>query len=206
MARLQDYFYRTNAPSPRYRAILPMLALQLLLSFGVAGICTLKTGVTPAALTVLLLSLQLSAPASALFTYAYALLTACRRLYSKNATIVGQYTVDEMAARKQLVFAESEMLQAKSSTEIYVKGIGDPKRYVRYARRLFNTLGGTLAKINTSDLSEKGMDGLVADCSHLISLHQRKRNKAPTHTAMELVISLLCPAKAILHPALHVFC
>lgn len=161
VARLQDYFYRTNVPSPRYRAILPMLALQLLLSFGVTGVCTLKTGVTPAALTVLLLSLQLSAPASALFTYAYALLTACRRLYSKNATIVGQYTVDEMAARKQLVFAESEMLQAKSSTEIYVKGIGDPKRYVRYARRLFNTLGGTLAKINTSDLSEKGMDGLV---------------------------------------------
>lgn len=161
VARLQDYFYRTNVPSPRYRAILPMLALQLLLSLGVAGICTLKTGITPQALTVLLLSLQLSAPASALFTYAYALLTACRRLYSKNATIVGQCTVDEMAGRKQLVFAESEMLQAKSSTEIYVKGIGDPKRYVRYARRLFNTLGGTLAKINTSDLSEKGMDGLV---------------------------------------------
>ena len=66
-----------------------------------------------------------------------------------------------MAGRKQIVFAESEMLQAKSSTEIYVKGIGDPKRYVRYAKRLFNALGGTLAKINTSDLSEKGMDGLV---------------------------------------------
>ena len=161
VAQLQDYFYRTNAPTARYRAIFPMLALQMLLSLGVAGLCTIKTGVTPQALSVLMLSLQLTAPAAAVFVYAYALLTACRRLQSKNATIVGQCTVDEMAVRKQIVFADTEMLQAKSSTEILVKGSGDPKRYVRYARRLFYALGGTLAKINTSDLSEDRMDGLV---------------------------------------------
>ena len=161
VAQLQDYFYRTNAPTPRYRALLPMLALQLLLSLGVTGICTIKTGITPTALSVLLLTLQLSAPAAGVFVYAYALLTACRKLQSKNATIVGQCTVDEMAARKQMVFSDTDMLHAKSSTEILVKGSGDPKRYVRYARRLFYALGGTLAKINTSDLSEDRMDGLV---------------------------------------------
>lgn len=161
VAQLQDYFYRTNTPTPRYRVLMPMLALQMLLSLGVTGICTIKTGITPQALSVLMLALQLSVPAAGVFIYAYALLTACRRLQSQNATIVGQHTVDEMARRKQILFNDTEMLHAKSSTEILVKGIGDPKRYVRYARRLFYALGGTLAKINTSDLSEDRMDGLV---------------------------------------------
>ena len=159
--RVDGYFRRTNEPTVRYRAILPLLALQLLLSLGVTGICTLKTGITPDALTVLMLSLQLSAPAACLVYYAYALLIACRRLQGKGATIIGQSTVDDMAQSKLLIFSDTEMLQAKSSTEITVKGSGDPKRYVRYARRLFYALGGTLGKINTSDLSEDRMDGLV---------------------------------------------
>ncbi len=159
--RVDGYFRRTNEPTVRYRLMLPLLAAQLLLSLGVSGFCTIRTGVTPAALTVLLLSMQLCAPATCLISYAYSLLLACRRLQSRGATIVGQSTVDEMGADKMLIFADTEMLQAKSSTEITIKGSGDPKRYVRYARRLFYALGGTLGKINTSDLSEDRMDGLV---------------------------------------------
>ena len=159
--RPDGYFRRTNEPTVRYRAILPLLGLQMLLSLSVCGICTLQTGVTPAALSVLLLAMQLTAPAACLLSYAYALLLACRRLQAKGATIIGQSTVDEMGKDKTLIFADTEMLQAKSSTEISIKGGGDPRRYVRYARRLFYALGGTLSKINTSDLSEDRMDGLV---------------------------------------------
>jgi hypothetical protein len=66
-----------------------------------------------------------------------------------------------MNCDKLLIFADTDMLQAKSSTEITIKGSGDARRYVRSARRIFSTLGGTLGKIITSVMAEERMDGLV---------------------------------------------
>ncbi len=158
---IDGYFYRTNAPTRRYRHLLPLLALQGLLSLGVTGISALRLGVDLKLLSVLLLTMQLCTPAAYAISFAGSLLLTCKRLFQRGITVLGQSTVDEMAEDKMLIFDDSEMLQAKSSTEITVKGNGDPKRYVRYARRLFYALGGTLGKINTSDLSEDRMDGAV---------------------------------------------
>jgi hypothetical protein len=47
------------------------------------------------------------------------------------------------------------MFRSKSSTEITIKGGGDTRKYIRYAKRLFRTLGGTLRHVTTSDLSEE---------------------------------------------------
>lgn len=158
---IDDYFYRTNAPTRRYRNLLPLLALQGLLSLGVTGVSTLRLGVDLRLLSVLMLTVQMCTPAVYAISFAVSLLFVCKRLSARGITILGQSTVDEMTEDKMLIYDDTEMLHAKSSTEITVKGSGDPKRYVRYARRLFYALGGTLGKINTSDLSEDRMDGLV---------------------------------------------
>jgi hypothetical protein len=83
------------------------------------------------------------------------MLLAARDLSPKGCAIIGQGAVDEYAGKKTLIFDDTEMFRSKSSTEITIKGSGDNKKYVRYAKRLFRTLGGTLYNVSTSDLSEE---------------------------------------------------
>ncbi len=159
--KIDGYFELTNAPTRRYRRILTFLAAQLLLTLGVGGVSLLCSGLSWHLLPAMLATMQLCAPVGILCMNSYALFAACRALRPAGATILGPGAVDEMAQEKILIFSDVELLQAKSSTEITMKGGGDPKRYVRYARRVFCALGGTLGKINTSDLSEDRTDGGV---------------------------------------------
>ena len=160
-ARIDGYFRRTNEPTPRFRSISYLLGVQLVVALLVAGISMLNQPSLLSAGTTFVLCMQLCAPGALLISYAYPMLLATRRLAAKKATILGYGTPDAMAGERTLVFDDTEMLQAKSSTEITVKGGGDPRKFVRYARRLFHAVGGTLGKITTSDLSEDLIEGGV---------------------------------------------
>ena len=160
-ARIDGYFRRTNEPTPRYRGIAYLLGAQPVIALLVAGISLLQQPTLPPAASAFVLCMQLCAPCAVLLSYAYPMLLATRRLATKKATILGCNTPDEIAGERMLVFDDTEMLQAKSSTEITVKGSGDPRKFVRYARRLFHAVGGTLGKITTSDLSEDMIEGGV---------------------------------------------
>ena len=160
-ARIDGYFRRTNEPTPRYRGIAYLLGAQPVIALLVAGISLLQQPTLSSAASAFVLCMQLCAPCAVLLSYAYPMLLATRRLATKKATILGCNTPDEIAGERVLVFDDTEMLQAKSSTEITVKGSGDPRKFVRYARRLFHAVGGTLGKITTSDLSEDMIEGGV---------------------------------------------
>ncbi len=153
--QVAGYFRRSGEMTPRYRALSALL-LGGILSALVVGVLTLiVTEQLIKAMTAFLLTMQIAMPTSALLSYAYPLLLATRQLTQHGCAIVGHGAVDEYAGEKTLVFDDTEMFRSKSSTEISIKGSGDTKKYIRYAKRLFRTLGGTLQGVTTSDMSEE---------------------------------------------------
>ncbi len=153
--QVAGYFHRSARSTPRYRTLSVLLTLALAAALAVSVLTLIVIGELRAAMTAFLLTLQTSLPAAALVSYAYPALLASRKLAQQGCAIVGQSAVDEYAGDKTLLFDDTEMFRSKSSTEITIKGSGDTKKYIRYAKRLFRTLGGTLRGVSTSDLSEE---------------------------------------------------
>jgi hypothetical protein len=108
-------------------------------------------------------------PTATLLSYAYPAWIAARKLAKEGSAILGQSAVDEYAGEKTLLFDDTEMFRSKSSTEITIKGSGDTKKYIRYAKRLFRTLGGTLRGVSTSDLSEETWEERV----EILKIHEQ---------------------------------
>lgn len=152
--RIGGYFRRTGSPSRRYRALPGLLVMSALCSVTLAVVSLLVKGDLRFAATIFVLALQLTLPVSALIAYVYPMLMTSTRLAKRGCAIVGDSAVDEYAKQSILLFDDVEMFRSKSSTEITIRGGGDTHKYIRYAKRLFKTLGGTLACVTTSDLSE----------------------------------------------------
>ena len=159
--QLAGYFRRHAEASPRYHALSPLLVIALVAALAVGVLSLLLSEEPSLAVSAGLLTLQLALPSAALICYSYPLLTAARALSQCGCAIVGQSAVDEYAGEKTLLFDDTEMFRSKSSTEITIKGSGDTKKYIRYAKRLFATLGGTLRGISTSDLSSEAYEERV---------------------------------------------
>jgi cation transport ATPase len=153
--QLEGYFRRMSEPSARYRNLAPLMAAAIFASIAVAiAVLLLRDDLRLAAGT-LLFSILLTLPSSALIAYAHPMLLTTKELSERGCAIVGDSAVDEYAEPCILLFDDTEMFRSKSSTEITIKGGGDTKKYIRYAKRLFRTLGGTLRHVTTSDLSEE---------------------------------------------------
>ena len=159
--QIGGYFRRTGEPSLRHRALSPVLMIALLLSVAIGVTTLLMKHDLRVASTVFLLTLQLTLPASALIAYVYPKLLAAESLGKQGCAIVGDSAVDQYATDGILLFDDTEMFRSKSSTEITIKGGGDTRKYIRYAKRLFRTLGGTLRNVTTSDLSEETYEDRV---------------------------------------------
>ncbi len=155
------YFRRNRQGTPRYRMLSSLLLMTVLVAFVVGLVTLIVTDSPRTALTTFLLTAQIALPVSAAVSYAYPMLFAARTLAKDGCAIIGHGAVDEYAGEKTLVFDDTEMFRSKSSTEITIKGSGDTKKYIRYAKRLFRTLGGTLRSISTSDLSEEAYEERV---------------------------------------------
>lgn len=159
--QVAGYFRRNREGTPRYRLLSTLLLITILIAFVVGLVTLIVTDSPRMALTTFLLTAQIALPVSATISYAYPMLFAARTLAKDGCAIVGHGAVDEYAGEKTLVFDDTEMFRSKSSTEITIKGSGDTKKYIRYAKRLFRTLGGTLRGISTSDLSEEAYEERV---------------------------------------------
>ena len=153
--QIAGYFRRNREGTVRYRLLSSLLLVTVFSAFIVGLLTLVVTDALRDALTAFLLTVQIALPVSASVSFAYPMLLAARDLSPKGCAIIGQGAVDEYAGKKTLIFDDTEMFRSKSSTEITIKGSGDNKKYVRYAKRLFRTLGGTLYNVSTSDLSEE---------------------------------------------------
>lgn len=159
--QIGGYFRRTGEASERYRSLSPMLMVALLLAVLIGVVALLLKNDIRISATMFLLALQLMLPAAALVAHAYPMLLTADRLAKQGCAILGDSAVDQYATDGILLFDDTEMFRSKSSTEITIKGGGDTRKYVRYAKRLFRTLGGTLRNVTTSDLSEETYEDRV---------------------------------------------
>ena len=149
------YFRRTGEETQRYRALPWLMMTSVLCAVLLAVIALLSKEDLRQTASVFVLAIQATLPVSALIAYAYPMLLTATRLAKRGCAMVGDSAVDEYAKGNILLFDDTEMFRSKSSTEITIRGGGDTRRYIRYAKRLFKTLGGTLASVTTSDLSEE---------------------------------------------------
>ncbi len=159
--QIGGYFQRTGQGSTRCRALSSVLTVSLLIAVVMGVVTLLLKHDLYHAFTAFMLTLQLTLPASALIAYTYPKLLASVSLAKQGCAIVGDGAVDQYATDSILLFDETEMFRSKSSTEITIKGGGDTRKYIRYAKRLFRTLGGTLRNVTTSDLSEETYEDRV---------------------------------------------
>lgn len=153
--RIGGYFRRTGEETQRYRALPGLLVASALCSVLLAVMTLLIKNDLRLTATVFVLAFQATLPVSALIAYVYPMLLTSTRLAKRGCAIIGDSAVDEYAKDSILLFDDTEMFRSKSSTEITIRGGGDTRRYIRYAKRLFATLGGTLASVTTSDLTEE---------------------------------------------------
>ena len=159
--QIGGYFRRTGEASTRFRALSPVLMVAMLIAVAIGVATLLMKHDLRQASVVFLLTLQLTLPASVMIAYAYPKLLVAESLAKQGCAIVGDSAVDQYATDSILLFDDTEMFRSKSSTEITIKGGGDTRKYIRYAKRLFRTLGGTLRNVTTSDLSEETYEDRV---------------------------------------------
>ncbi len=159
--RIDHYFARMGRATRRGNVVGPLLAVALVLALSIALMTFFVKNDLSVAATAMLLSLELMLPISALIAYVYPMQLATRQLARRGCAIVGDSAVEEYAKKSILLFDDTEMFRSKSSTEITIKGSGDAKKYIRYAKRLFSVLGGTLRGVTTSDLSEETYEDRV---------------------------------------------
>ncbi|MBO5898973.1 MAG: hypothetical protein J6R04_08180, partial [Clostridia bacterium] len=167
--QVAGYFRRNAQRTPRYRTVSVLLLIAVAAALVVSVLTLIVIGQLRASITAFLLTLQMSLPTATLLSYAYPGLIAARKLAKEGSAIIGQSAVDEYAGEKTLLFDDTEMFRSKSSTEITIKGSGDTKKYIRYAKRLFRTLGGTLRGVSTSDLSEETWEERV----EILKIHEQ---------------------------------
>ncbi len=153
--RIGGYFARMGAKSERFRPLGGLVAGALMGALILFAVTLVVRGDWMDGMMAFLLSLQLMLPMAALIAYGYPRLIAASELMPKGCAIVGDTAVEEYSEDSLLIFDDVEMFRSKSSTEITVKGGGDAKKYIRYAKRLFRTLGGTLQGVTTSDLTQE---------------------------------------------------
>ena len=148
-------FRRHGEDTPRTRALSALMVCSFAAALVVGALTLVLTGQLSSTRTAFLLTMHVCLPVASLLSYSYPMLLASKKLYAQGCAIVGQRAVDQYAGDKLMTFDDTEMFRSKSATEITIKGYGDTKKYIRYAKRLFYTLGGTLRSISTSELSEE---------------------------------------------------
>ena len=151
---VSGFFRRCGEPSRRYGRIGWYVVVSVILALLVSCVAFITDQRPGQAAGTFVLMMQLCLPICAVFGFVTPQWLAARQLSRRGCAIIGREAEEEYAGDKTLIFDDTEMFRSKSSTEITIQGSGDPKRYIRYAKRLFRTLGGTLGSVSTSDLGE----------------------------------------------------
>ncbi|MEE0968478.1 MAG: hypothetical protein U0M06_03810, partial [Clostridia bacterium] len=117
---IDNYFRRSNIRSAKDRrlclAIFPFIALSIAL--GVVSFVTNKNGVT--AFNISILTVLFGLPMSALFTMSYPFFSAVKTAFAKDATIIGEESVEEYSDATSVKVADKEVFPTEATV---TKGI-----------------------------------------------------------------------------------
>ena len=182
---IDNYFRRTNIRSNKNRnlcmVIFPFIALAIAL--GIVSFVTNKSGVT--AFNVSILTILFGMPMSSLFVSSYPFFSAVKTSFEKDATIIGEESIEEYSDAATVIFADKEVFPTEATV---TKGIklydNNAIYYVLYhLTSLYSKIGGPLKErleqattelghsedVQIIRVAEKGVEATVDGKVHVLA-------------------------------------
>ncbi len=143
---IDNYFRRTNIRSQKNRnlcfMIYPFIILAVIL--GIISFVMNKNGVT--AFNVSILTVLFGMPLSSLFVNSYTFFSAVNVAFDKDATIIGEESVEEYSNASTVVFADKEVFPVEATVTRGIKLYDNNAIYyvLYHLTSLYSKIGGPL--------------------------------------------------------------
>ncbi len=165
---IENYFRRTNVSTFNSRLlnliIFPFVALAIILGI----VSYMSNGVAVTAFNIAILTIVVGMPLSAVFIMCYPIFAAVKRLFKKDATIIGDPSVEEYSDATSVVFCDKDVFPMASTIMRGIKLYDNEDVSIYYVlsnlTKFYSRVGGPLKDIleqTTSEVPEEGCTELV---------------------------------------------
>ena len=182
---IDNYFHRTNIRSikSRNRCLLIFPFIALAIALGVVSFVTNRSGIT--AFNISILTVLFCMPMSALFIYSYPFFGAVNTAFEKDATIIGEESLEEYSDASTVIFSDKDVFPVESTV---TKGIklydNNAIYYVLYhLTSLYSKIGGPLKErlvqattelghsedVEIIRIAQKGVEAVVDGKVHVLA-------------------------------------
>lgn len=169
---IENYFRRTNVSTFNSRLlnliIFPFVALAVILGI----VSYMSNGVAVTAFNIAILTIVVGMPLSSVFIIAYPIFEAVRRLFKKDATIIGDPSVEEYSDATSVVFGDKDVFPMASTIMRGIKLYDNEEVSIYYVlsnlTKFYSRVGGPLKDILAQTTSEVPEDG----CAELIRVEE----------------------------------
>lgn len=169
---IENYFRRTNVSTFNSRLlnliIFPFVALAVILGI----VSYMSNGVAVTAFNIAILTIVVGMPLSSVFIIAYPIFEAVRRLFKKDATIIGDPSVEEYSDATSVVFGDKDVFPMASTIMRGIKLYDNEEVSIYYVlsnlTKFYSRVGGPLKDILAQTTSEVPEDG----CAELVRVEE----------------------------------
>ncbi len=160
---IENYFRRTNVSTFSSRLlnliIFPFVALSVILGI----VSYMSNGVAVTAFNISILTVMVGMPLSAVFILCYPIFAAVKRLFKKDATIIGDPSVEEYSDATSVIFRDKDVFPMAATIMRGIKLYDNEDVSIYYVlsnlTKFYSRVGGPLKEIlaqTTSELPEEG--------------------------------------------------
>ena len=160
---IENYFRRTNVSTFSSRLlnviIFPFVALAVILGI----LSYMSNGVAVTAFNISILTIMVGMPLSAVFLICYPIFAAVKRLFKKDATIIGDPSVEEYSDATSVIFRDKEVFPMAATIMRGIKLYDNEEVSIYYVlsnlTKFYSRIGGPLKDIlaqTTSEVPQKG--------------------------------------------------
>ncbi len=169
---IENYFRRTNVSTFNSRllnlVIFPFVALAVILGI----LSYMSNGVAVAAFNIAILTVVVGMPLSSVFIVAYPIFAAVKRLFKKDATIIGDPSVEEYSDATSVVFQDKDVFPMAATIMRGIKLYDNEEISIYYVlsnlTKFYSRVGGPLKDILAQTTSEVPQEG----CCELVRIEE----------------------------------
>ncbi len=145
------FFRRFNCIESASKPFMILLIMMLAFAVAAAFLAAILTLSLTAAVQASITILAICAPIPAIFSYFYPLFRANKLLSHCNCTLIGEEGVEEFDREKTVIFADTDLFNAKIHSETLLQTNEHFEADRSFAESLFKKLGGTLGQLAPSN-------------------------------------------------------
>ena len=160
---IENYFRRTNVSNFSSRLlnviIFPFVALAVILGI----VSYMSNGVAVTAFNISVLTIMVGMPLSAVFILCYPIFAAVNRLFKKDATIIGDPSVEEYSDATSVIFRDKDVFPMAATIMRGIKLYDNEDVSIYYVlsnlTKFYSRVGGPLKDILAQTTSEVPQEG-----------------------------------------------